>query len=191
MHTPEDVLLSRLSAGVNYDTRTVYIIGDVDHELARKAIVALEVMDATPGDIRVILSSYGGEEFAGYAIHDAILMCKNTVIVDGYGAVMSIAAAVFMAGDVRRLAPNCELMVHNGTIDSEANVEQDSVIELAEQIKKDCKKYYAILSYGSKQPISLIKDWCRDSTHFTAKEAVAIGFADSILKPTKKKGKKK
>lgn len=165
--------------------RTLYITGSVNDELAHRSIVGLEQLDQQEGDIRIVLNSEGGEEQNGYAIYDAITMCKNKVVIEGYGKVLSIAAAIFQAGDVRLLSPHTDYMMHNGTVDGEPDMKQDAVVELADQVKKDTQKYYDILSFASQQPQEIIEEWCREEKYFLPKEAVAAGFADAIIKPVK------
>jgi ATP-dependent protease ClpP protease subunit len=172
---------------VNFDRRVVYISGEVDSTLAHKTIMALEALDQVDGEIRIVLNSDGGNEQDGYAIYDAITMCRNRVDIDGYGNVMSIAAAIFQAGDERRLAPNASFMIHHGTTPAEEEMKQDAVIDLARQLEKDNQRYYDALSFGSSQPQEIIQDWCREEKYFTAEEAVQVGFADSIIEPLKTK----
>lgn len=152
--------------------------------MALIAIQQLEDLDATSGPIRVFLNSEGGEEPAGYALHDAIKMCRNHVTIEGYGSVWSIAAAVFQAGDRRLLAPNSLLMVHNG-FTGEKLKRQDEVLVEAERLRRHNTRYYKILSDASGQPVDRVKAWCRRETYFLAGEAVAAGFADEIIKPFK------
>jgi ATP-dependent protease ClpP protease subunit len=185
--TKEQHVLAMIEAGVNFETRTLYITGDVDVAMSRKVIVALEALSREPGEIRIVIDSGGGDEESGYAIHDAICMCENPVIIEGYGAVQSIAAAIFQAGDVRRLAPNASFMIHNGTGPSEEEMKQDAIIDLAEQLKKDNQKYYDILSAATQQPQETIEEWCREEKFFTAEEAVQAGFADEVMTPLKSK----
>jgi ATP-dependent Clp protease protease subunit len=181
---------------LNGFSRTLYISGEVDSEIAHNFIVALESMDRVDGDIRIVLNSNGGDEQDGYAMHDAITMCRNKVTIDGYGSVMSIAAAIFQAGDVRRMAPNADFMVHHGSIEApdvkeDGTVEQDQVVAMANNITRNTQRYYAILSSGSQQPEDIIAIWCKDETTFNAQEAVDAGFADSIIEPLKTKIPKK
>jgi ATP-dependent protease ClpP protease subunit len=166
--------------------RTIYISDSIDSELANLAIAAIETLDRGDGDIRIVLNSEGGDEQNGYAIHDAITMCRNKVIIDGYGSVMSIAAAIFMAGDVRRMAPNTEFMIHDGKLDGlEPTMLQQEVQALAADIRKSSERYYRILSHGSQQPEELVETWCKDETTFNAEEALEAGFCDAIITPLK------
>ncbi len=173
-------------AGGTPTLRTLYVSGSIDGELAHKTIVALEHLDRTDGDIRIVLNSDGGSEQAGFAIYDAITMCRNRVVIDGYGEVMSIAAAIFMAGDKRRLAPNCDFMIHNGFMDEmDPTMSQDEILAMTEGIKRRTERYYNILAQGSQQGLDVIEAWCKDETTFTAPEALEAGFCDEVINPLK------
>lgn len=165
--------------------RTLYITGPVNDELAHRVIVGLETLDKEEGDIRIVLNSEGGEEQNGYAIYDCIVSCRNRVVIEGYGKVLSIAAAIFQAGDRRLLSANADYMMHNGTVDGEPDMKQDTVVELAEQVKKDTQKYYDILVFRSGQPQEIIEEWCKEEKYFNATEAVSAGFADEVIQPLK------
>lgn len=184
----ETQLAQLLQHGVNLERRVLYLGADVDAQSAIKFIAAIELLDSTPGDIRIVMTCEGGEVPHGYAMYNAITMCRNKVIMEGYGAVWSIAAAIFQAGDLRRLAPNATYMIHNGTAPTEEEMKQDSIFDLAEQLKKENQIYYDILSHASQQPQDIIEAWCRDEKYFSAEEAVQAGFADEIIEPLKLKG---
>lgn len=172
--------------------RVLYLIGDCDEKFAAKAIPVLESLDSEDGDIRIVLNCNGGSETDGYAIYDAITMCRNHVTIDGYGSVYSIAAAIFQAGDRRRLAPNAQFMIHNGTIPHDKeDLEQNRVLDMAEQIRKDNERYYQILSHSSQQPMEIIEEFCRAETFFSAQEAYEAGFADEVMEPQKSKAARK
>lgn len=185
MGQPDQEEDDRSFVRVDLARRVIYLCGEVEPKMAVRAIAALERLDAQEGDIHIVINSEGGTEQDGYAMFDAITMCRNKVVATGYGGVMSIMAAVFQAADERRLAPNASFMVHNGTIPGEDKMQQNAVLDLAEQIRKDNQRYYAILAKRSGQPLEAVEALCREETYFTAEEAVQEGFADCVLKPTK------
>jgi len=191
MHeTPStEARIAQVVQGVSFERRTVYISSEINAAVAGRVIPALEALDATDGEIRVVINSEGGSEPDGYAIYDAITMCRNRVVMEGLGSVWSIAAAIFQAGDLRRIAPNTSFMIHNGTTPAEEEMKQDAVVALAEQLKKDGQRYYDILSAASQQPLDTIESWCGDETYFNAEEAIQAGFADTLMEPLKIKNK--
>ena len=186
----EQQLMTQVMTGVDVSRRIVWISGDIDITMAHRVNVILSVLDATEGPIKIVLNSEGGEEQHGYSIYDTIAGCKNFVVIEGFGNVMSIAAAIFQAGDERFLSPHTSFMIHNG-FGPEGVVKNSEIIDLAEQLKRDNSKYYEILAESSGQSIETIEGWCRTDTYFTAEEAVRHGFADGILTPSKVRPKKR
>lgn len=192
MSTTEQHLMEQMKTGLDVADRTLYLIGEIDDAVAYKAIVGLRKLDKTDGDIHIVLNSGGGGEYPGFAIYDAICLCRNKVVIDGVGFVGSIAAAVFMAGDVRRMTVNAEFMIHNGSIaTNQENIEQDAVLDLAEHIEKINKKYHSILAAASKMSMADVKKACEEETFYSAEEAVQKGFADEIIQPKKRRNTKR
>lgn len=175
-------LASMIENGVDPVARTLYLIGDIDEESAKKFMVALRFLDAKSGQITVILNSNGGCESDGYAIYDAIRMTKNPVRIEVFGVCHSIAAVILQAGSERVLAPEASFMIHHGNIGMEPTVDQDKVVSTARQIDADNRRYHKILAKASGQSIRTITDYCLTESHFDAKTTVNLGFADSIMK---------
>lgn len=173
--------------GVDVARRIIYISGEIDSVMAHRVIMALQVLDAESGPMRIILNSMGGDEQCGYAIYDAITTCKNTATVDVYGQCLSIATVILQAGSVRRISVNSEFMMHHGTVPAmggdDDDVEQDKVVKLAEELKAGNKKYYRVLAEKSKQTEDSLHKWCKQERYFTATEAVELGFADAVIRP--------
>lgn len=189
--SPEQNMSALLQAGVDFSRRRLYLMGEVDIIMAYRFIVALQKLDETDGDITVILNSGGGEETAGYAIYDAITMARNKVIIEGYGHVCSIAAAIFQAADVRKMSPNAQFMIHNGTMTTGEDVQQNIIVDLADQIRKNNIRYHSILANRSKLSYTEIEEACRGDTFYSSEECLKNGFCDEIVSPQKKYPKRK
>lgn len=166
---------------VSWTNRTLYLVGEVDADMAMATLVALDALDATAGEIRVVLNSLGGNEPDGYAIYDALVQCRNRVVIEAYGAVMSIAAVIFQAGDWRRIAANAQFMIHNGEASLEKDPGQNEVLAIAERIKLDNERYYSILADASGNPVEVVEEWCHQETYFFATETVGACFADEVI----------
>lgn len=78
-------------------------------------IKALHLMDRTPGDITLKLSTIGGDWYAGMALFDAITACENQVRIVGTGSVMSMGGIILQAGDERLLTKHATVLVHYGS----------------------------------------------------------------------------
>lgn len=181
----------QMLAAADFPNRRIFVFGDIDDMTSYRFIVSLAIMDRTDGPITIVLNSQGGVEAAGYAMYDAIAMCNNIVFIEGYGAIYSIAAAIFQAGDVRRMSPNTDFMIHNGSIGLGDDTQQTMIVDLATYIRKHNQKYHSILANRSKMSYADIEQACEKDTYYSAEEALERGFCDEIIKPLKKYPKRK
>lgn len=183
-----------LGTGVDVANRTIYLIGAVDMEMAGRAVVALDVLGQEAGPIRVILASAGGDVDAGFAIYDAIRTCPQPVLVEGYGLVQSMATCIMQAATVRVLAPECRVMVHEGSVGLH-EVSPKKLEDLTREIVFLHDRYCAIISERSGLPLDRARELCGQDTFMSAEQAVKWGLADAILRCANpaplKKGKKK
>lgn len=181
-----------LTFGLDEKSRTIYLVGEINDQRVYHFMIGLSHLDSTDGDIRIVISSVGGDEEYGYAIYDSMRNARNTLIAEGYGIVASMAAAIFQGADIRRISSNCSYLIHNGSISgSPEEIQQDQVVKMAEQIQMNNTKYYQILFDNSNLDWSEIESFCKEEKVFTAKEVVEHGLADEVMKPTKKPTRKK
>jgi ATP-dependent Clp protease protease subunit len=107
--------------------RTLYLDDEIDEETASRFIKCIRYLDKTAGTVTIIVNCEGGCCSNGFAIYDAIKLCKNEVDIKVIGSVMSMATIVLQAGDKRSMSVNSRLMLHRGEIalsDHITNVER-------------------------------------------------------------------
>lgn len=169
--------------GVDYRRRIIRIEQDIDEVSASYALSGLLSLDLTPGNITILLSTYGGEWYSGMAIYDAVRACENHVTVVGTGQVMSMGSLILQAGDERVLTPNAEVMIHVGSESVEshyhdfhryakASERYNAVMEniYLEQIKKKHPKFTR----------AKVKALIAHDTYLASGEAVELGLADRV-----------
>jgi len=159
--------------------RTVYIFGHIDTNTL-SSIPVLRDLDETKGQIDIVISSPGGEDYVGYALFDCIKSLKNKVVIYGIGEVCSIATIIFLASQERFLSKNCELMIHNGSVVMQGHTNVDDVSRLAGQVEQNNEKYYKVIHQETGIPVSMIRKWACEEKFFSASEAVAEGFAKNV-----------
>lgn len=179
-----------LNTGIDPFTRTIYLVGEINEDSLCHFLPAFNVLDSTDGTIRVVLSSPGGSEPAGWAIHDLIKLALNPVVVDGYGLVASIAAIILQAGSYRRLAPSCRFMIHNGSVLIDGGIGANEAVGMGEEVKKNNEKYAKTLQERSKLTLKEVEGLCRAETFMSADEAIKAGFADGTIPNQKPKTRK-
>jgi ATP-dependent Clp protease protease subunit len=181
-----DRLSDILENGIDWKTRTLYIIGAIDDEKSFRLIPLIRLLDEGKGPIKVFLSSNGGDEAAGFAIFDTLRMCRNTVRIYGYGGVYSIAALIFQAGNLRLLAPNAQLMMHNGTMGvsgCDGSVDSNKIQQLGREAAQNDARYHKAIAERSSLHLTDVAGWCKDEKYFLAEEAVKYGLADRLIQP--------
>ena len=180
--THEDRLEEIHTTAVDWKNRTVWIVGEIDEERGYRYVPALRLLDETPGTIKVVIMSNGGCEPAGFAIFDTLLTLRNRVVTIGFGHVYSIAALIFQAGEQRLLAPNCELMMHNGSLGLEGgDMDTDMIEKIAAEATKNNGRYHRAIANRSGVDLQKLRQWCKDERYFSATEAVDEGLADHIV----------
>jgi ATP-dependent Clp protease protease subunit len=169
--------------GVNLETRTIFIVGEIDEELTRKFLINLHLLDATEGDIKIWLSSEGGSESDGYAIFDAIRASKNKVIITVLGYAFSMAAVILQAADVRAATKRSRIMIHNGSAIIEGHTMD--IEKYGDELKIMRSQFYQVLAErtGFKK-----QEWARKTKFdlwLSASDALKLNLIDYIIKETK------
>jgi ATP-dependent Clp protease protease subunit len=147
--------------------------GGVAPETFVKALAAI-----TAPTIHLRINSPGGSVFGARAIEQAIRGHQSTVIahVDGYAA--SAASFLMLAADQVEIAPGGMVMIHKAWAFGYGNA--NDLVELAALLKKIDSTLVTTYVQRTKQSADQIAQWMAAETWFTAEEAVAAGFADSL-----------
>jgi ATP-dependent Clp protease protease subunit len=140
------------------------------------------------------MHTIGGSWSDGMAIFNTIRLSKSPITIMAYAQASSMSGIVLQAADKRILMPDCELMIHHGSISVEDNtMAAKSAID---QNEKNCKrmleifaqravsgKYFTDRNYGIKKTMSFIDAKIRQSSdwYLTAEESIYYGFADGIF----------
>ncbi len=138
------------------------------------------------GDLLISLDSPGGDAFAGLAIHDAIRSWgggKRIVSVCGLAA--SSASVIAMAGDEIELTPHSMMMVHEpkavvgglfgAMLDVKALRKVEAKLEVCRSTMAD------VYAKRTGKPVEEIAKLMEEEKWFSAKDAVAAGFATKVV----------
>lgn len=195
--------------GIDYLANEIYLVGNpeyigyedgeggVEYSMASTFIKNLNIlMRKSDHPILIHMKTCGGDWMEGMAIHDAIKSCPNQVTILNYTHARSMSSLILCAADKRVMMPHSSFMFHQGTFGTHGTT-KTAITEL-EELKKGAEVmldiYVDILknSNGSmkKKAKSKIRDWLidemnlKEDVYLTAKEAVDLGFADSIFDGT-------
>ena len=110
--------------GVDVEHRRLYLHEEIDDVSSSNIVKGLALIDRTPGDIYIEITSPGGSVAHMFAIYDAIRECKQKVYTIGRGEIASAAGLILVAGDYRYATPNAWFMAHgiSGGVDEGADI---------------------------------------------------------------------
>lgn len=172
----------RISAAAPTGTAEVFIydrIGEgffTDGVTAKAMAAELAALDVS--DITVRINSPGGSVFDGLAIYNALRdhPARVTTRIDGYAA--SIASVIALAGDTVRMADNALMMIHSpwsAVMGSAEDMRTEAAI-----LDKVEDNMVAIYTERSSMDADEVRAALRAETWYTAEEARAAGFADTV-----------
>jgi ATP-dependent Clp protease protease subunit len=180
-----DNLVDRMFAESLILHRTINLFEGVDEntsEMVIKYLQFLENLDSTK-PITLLISSPGGECYAGLAIYDAIKSCKCPVSTVATGLAMSMGSVILAAGTpgLRKAHKNCTIMLHepSGFVIGRSSEAENSVKEL-KRIKNLMSDIYLETSGGKLTKRKLKEIFTKDS-YMTSEEALELGLIDSII----------
>jgi ATP-dependent Clp protease protease subunit len=138
-------------------------------------------LDATRGEIGVVLCTGGGHVAAGFAIYDALRLTQNKTLILGMGEVKSIGTTIMQAADRRLVTENTELMVHEMIMGLSGDFKAHEVVTLREESDRCMESLIKILSKRSKLDEAGIRFAMRRTTTYSAQEALEAGLIDGIV----------
>jgi ATP-dependent Clp protease protease subunit len=132
----------------------------------------------TASTIHLRINSPGGSVFAARAIEQALREHPATIVAHIDGLAASAATFIAMAADEVVMGKGSLFMVHKAWTMAYGNADDlMASAALLEKIDSTLIQTYADRTKATPQQVS---DWMAAETWFTADEAVAAGFADSV-----------
>jgi len=182
---PDAGMLMKKMERYFFETRSVYLWGDVQDKSARDIVTKLLLLDADkPGEeIKFYINSPGGVVTSGMVIYDTMKMLKSPVSTICMGLAASMGS-ILLSGGVkgrRFIYPHGEVMIHQPSLGGYMQgVSADLEIQ-AKQTRKVKEIGAKILAENcGKKVDQIMKDFDRDYW-MDAKEAVDYGIVDVIV----------
>jgi ATP-dependent Clp protease, protease subunit len=162
----------------------IRIIGDIDEEAFRQFDIKLTRLeeDGYEGDVGIDLMSSGGDAYSALAFYDRMRNTTNQAFtVRAYGLVASAAVLILAAGDVRQMASNAWVMVHeDGT-----EVEDRDRVSVAERSIKHARRmedqWNNLLARRTRLSA---EEWAKlnePETYLDAEECLKAGLIDEVI----------
>ena len=167
--------------------RDVYLIGDIEKDVARHVIERLrELANDNGRPITLYINSAGGNVTDGLAIHDSVRQIVRrgidvTIVVQGMAYSMG-SVVLQAASEGRRLAlPHSWMMIHEPA--KWAGWQSTSAAaQHLDRLKRMQAQIYHILSARSGRPLrQIIRDTKRNDFYLDASKALEYGLIDGIV----------
>jgi len=192
---------------VNYHTRDIYLhswwgddeAGDergVEYRMATTFIKNLHILLNQSVDLPILvhMHSTGGSWNDGMAIFNAVRFSSAPVSIVAYAQASSMSGILLQAADCRILAPDCEFMIHHGSlgventsmaVKSAVDINQRYCKRMLDIFAKRARngKYFKERGYNENKIRSYIDRKIKDKGDWflSAEEALYYGFCDYIL----------
>lgn len=191
---------------INYNTRELYLHGSpmssgdeaepgVEYRMATTFVKNLHILEQqSASNILVHMHSIGGNWTDGMAIFNSIIAAQSPIIILGYAQASSMSGVVFQAADKRVLMPDCEYMIHHGSIYIDNNsIAAKSAIEMNERYCKRMLqifarraingKFFTERNYSESKVNQYFNRKMKDKGdwYMAADEALYYGICDGIL----------
>ena len=139
---------------------------------------------AGKGPVTVWLNSPGGDCIAASQIYTMLMDYQDDVTIKIDGIAASAASVIAMAGTKVLMAPTALMMIHNPMTMAYGNqADMEKAIEMLDEVKESILNAYEIKTSLSRAKLSHLMD---SETWMNANKAIELGFADDILKDSKK-----
>jgi ATP-dependent Clp protease protease subunit len=168
-----------------FESRTIFVSGEVDSELAFKVnrqLLAMERANPT-APICLWIDSPGGEIYSGYSIYDTAQFVQPRIITVVAGLAASMGSIIALAGDKQdRVAlPNSRLLIHQPLIGgairgSASEIEIHAVDIIA--LKKKIHRFYA---ERTGTPVERFVELMDRDRWIDPQEGIELGLISKIL----------
>ena len=163
-------------------SRTLFISGEINQELAEKVCTKLLILEELSDEpIKIFINSQGGHVESADTIHDVIKFIKPKVIMIGTGWVASAGITIYLAAEKenRYSLPNTRYMIHQplGGFNGPAT---DIGIEAKEILRVRTRINY-LISEATNQPIEKVNKDTDRIYWLTSTEALEYGLVNKII----------
>jgi ATP-dependent Clp protease protease subunit len=181
--------------GVLCPSRTIYLgsteydggeEAGVNFRLAERVIKAVITLNALNQEepISLIINNFGGDEYHGLAIYEALRTSVSPIHAVVMGTAMSMASIILQAAEKRSITKNSMLMMHYGSW--AMNVDAKDVKPWA----KENDRYNSWMEHiylnrmrktDKKMTLKKVQEILKTDCLLTATQAKALGLVDEII----------
>jgi ATP-dependent Clp protease, protease subunit len=174
--------------------RSIILSDDIDNETVEEIMQFIldanaydedfenQIKDYERKPIKLIINSYGGSMYDGFALVGVIENSTTPIHTYCYGSAMSMALPIFAAGHVRLMSKYATLMYHEALtthIDMKFSLIKDDMEECS-RLLKQYDEYLTSHSIITQKQLDDVKKARRD-WYITANEALKFEITDEII----------
>ena len=163
--------------------REMVCVGEIDRSLVNSLILQLRYLekDDPAAEVSIFINSPGGEVSSGLALYDVMQAVSCPIRTVCLGTAASMAALVFLAGDVREMLPHSTLMIHDPLILGGVGGSALELRTVADKIMHTREVTAQVIAKHTGRTLDEVYEKTSRDTYFEADEAVAWGLADRII----------
>lgn len=174
--------------GVDVTNRRIFFHDDVDADTIGYIIQGIYLMDSKSKDqdITLFVSSFGGDEYAMFALYDVLQTITCDVETVAMGKAMSAAPLLVAAGTPgkRWAMPHCYFMIHQSWFDDgefDGNT-VDKIDKTIAHYKDMASSWSKLMAKHTNKPASYWTAQCKKNydVYFNAEMAVELGIVDAL-----------
>lgn len=169
-----------------FDSRTVFVFGEINMELAHKVIAQMVALaQASKDPINILINSPGGHVESGDSIHDMIKFIDCPVNVIGTGWVASSGALIYLGAEkARRFSlPNTRYLLHQ-PIGGMYGIVADVEIQ-AQEIIKTRERINELIARKTGMNLAKVEQDTNRDYWLSAQEAKEYGIVNKIISSAK------
>lgn len=160
--------------------RVIRLIGEINEEAFEKFSEQLAKFEESPNKpVYLDLSSGGGSAYDALAFAARIRLSACNIHIRAYGLVASAAVIILAVGDIRHMASECWVMVHEDSAELTGDVvhlerESKHLRELEDQ-------WVQILEDNTKTDWRVWRQLHKDCAYLTPQKCLEYGLIDGVI----------
>jgi len=185
-----EYMLKELEYGMDIAANTIFLNSEVSTDSLYETIARFNFLAKCNGAARPIVlnvSSFGGDVYAMFGIHDYIRTFPVKVDTVCVGPAMSAAAFLLASGTgTRFMTENSTVMFHQFSTAMEGKT--NSLQNNLSHVKKLQERADALLGVYTKKPLLFWQKETKEDLYLSAQECLQFGIVDKIITVEKSRG---
>jgi ATP-dependent Clp protease protease subunit len=168
-----------------FESRIIFVSGEVDSELAVKVNRQLLAMERTNPNAPIVMwiDSPGGEIHSGFSIYDTARFVQPRIVTLIAGLAASMGSVISLCAEKEdRLAfPNAKLLIHQPLISGVIRGPASDLAIHAQDIIETKKKLHRLYAERTGSPVEKFVEYMERDKWLLPKEAQDLGLISKVI----------